>query len=189
MESYHRTVQSKGILILLFLFCSCVSLKTPKRDDLVRLNAPMVIGKYPISSDRIFKTQLGNDTIVTDTIWGHFTDSNLKNRSNLLRSTHMELQLVDNKHLKSILYKGEIPLETGVIKGRLRKGYFRTHNLSMTGVPPFYWTMDSSKMQIGTGKDGQLYIDSANETSGSILIIGASTGGFTTSRVVPALTQ
>lgn len=59
------------------------------------------------------------------------------------------------------------------------------HELSFSGVPPFYWSMNSSKMQFGLGKQGELFIDEADETNGSILIIMAGTGGFTTSYTVP----
>ena len=177
------------ILAFCILISSCVHLKTPQRDDLVRLKASMAIGKYPINSERTFKTRNEIDTTVVDTIWSYFTDSVVKDKSRLAKATHIELYLIDKKHIKSILFNGNTPMDTGIIKGRLRKGYFRTHDLSFTGIPPFYWSMSSAKMQFGLGKEKQLYIDTADETSGSILIFGASMGGFTRSRIVPAFVR
>lgn len=173
--------------VLLGLFCSsCVSLKTPDRADLVPLQAPMAIGNYPVSIPRTITSKSGKDTIIPTVIWYFFNNSDDPVTSELAQATHLGLNLTDKKHLTATLYNGAIPLKTSVLKGRLKHGYFRMkHDLSLSGVPPFYWSMTSAKKQIGIGKEKQLFIDHANETNGSILIMVAGTPGFTTSHTVP----
>lgn len=175
-----------NILISSFCFVSCVSLKTPKRTDLVELNAPMLIGKYPLKTSQTFRTHTQKDTVVSVPVWYFFKNSEGTDSVELAQATHIKLEVTDKKHATATLYNGNIALKTGINKGRFRKGYFRMkHELSFSGVPPFYWSMNSSKMQFGLGKQGELFIDEADETNGSILIIMAGTGGFTTSYTVP----
>jgi len=176
---------SAVITIALFA-SSCVSLKTPKRSDLVDLKSAKFIGKYPIKVNRTFKTNAQKDTVISMPIWYFFKNSDGIDSAELAKATHMELTLTDNTHVTSGLYKDDVLLKTEVIKGRIKNGYFRKkHSLSFSGIPPFYWSMSSNKMQFGLGKQGQLYIDQADETNGSILIIMAGTPGFTTSLTVP----
>ena len=145
----------------------------------------MVIGKYPIRINETAKLSSARDTIFPITIWYMFKNSEVRDSAELAQATHMELRLVDKKHVSSTLFNGEQPLKTDIMSGRLKNGYFRKkHNLSMSGIPPFYWTLHSSKMQFALGKDKQLYIDHADETNGSILIIMAGTPGFTRSYTV-----
>ncbi|ETZ22355.1 hypothetical protein [Pedobacter sp. V48] len=173
-------------VVLLGVFASCVSLKTPKRADLVPLQAPMIIGKYPVSINRTIKSRSYKDTVISSVLWYYFKNAAGKDSLELAQATHIELKLTDENHLNATLFKGNVPLKTEVVKGNLRKGYFRTkHDLSLKGVPPFYWSMSSAKMQFGIGKERQLYIDSADETNGSILIMVAGTPGFTRSLTVP----
>ena len=176
------------------LLCSCVSLKTPKRQDLVPLTAPIVIGDYPLRFDRpmsrVVNMQLKEDTIISMVLWNFFRDFPVKDSLEFAHATHIHLELRDKSHLLASLHDGLTPLRTEIIEGRLRKGYFRIkHELSFRGVPPFYWSMSSSKMQFGLSNHGQLYIDQADETNGSILIIMAGVGGFTTSYTVPKLSR
>lgn len=180
--------------LIAILLCSCVSLKTPKRQDLVPLKASIVIGDYPLRFDRpmsrVVNMQLKQDTVISMVLWNFFRDFPVKDSAEFAHATHIHLELRDKSHLLASLYDGLTPLRTEVIEGRLRKGYFRIkHELSFQGVPPFYWSMSSSKMQFGLSNLGQLYIDQADETNGSILIIMAGVGGFTTSYTVPKLSR
>jgi hypothetical protein len=168
------------------LFVSCVSLKTPKRADLVPLQAPMMIGKYPVSVNRTIKGKLQKDTIIPTLVWYYFKSSEGKDSLELAKATHIELQLPDEKRITATLYSDGTALKTETLKGKLKNGYFRArHDFSMKGIPPFYWSASSAKIQFGIGREGQLYIDSADETNGSILIMVAGTPGFTRSLTVP----
>ncbi|WP_157263069.1 hypothetical protein [Pedobacter steynii] len=182
-------VEKKAVLAAVFVlgfFSSCVSLKTPKRADLVPLQAPMTMGKYPVNVSRTIETGSYKGKIISTVVWYYFKNSKDIDSLEIAQATHIELKLSDKKHLTAILYKGNAPLKTGVLKGHLKKGYFRArHDLSLRGVPPFFWSVSSAKMQFGIGKKGQLYIDSANETNGSILIMVAGTPGFTQSLTIP----
>jgi len=187
----HRTIcfklrSSATILFFTAMFmCACVSLKTPKRTNQVALKAPMFIGRYPLNYSRYLSSRFHKDTVMPVMIWYIFKDSPGKDSVELAQASHMELNLTDKKHMTSKLYNGNILLKTEIIKGHLRKGYFRKkHDLSFTGVPPFYWSMTSIKKQFGLGTDNQLFIDAADETSGSVLIFGASSGGCTTSHTI-----
>ena len=175
-----------GILIIGLFLSSCVSLKTPKRPDLVPLQAPMLIGRYPVKINRSVSHNAMKDTLISTTVWYYFKNSPGKDSLELTQATHMELTLNDAKHVTATLYNNRTILKTDQFKGRLRKGYFRRkHNLSLSGIPPFYWSISSNKMQFGIGKARQLFIDHADETNGSILIIMAGTPGFTQSITVP----
>jgi hypothetical protein len=182
-------VSIPAALIISLSFTACVSLKTPVRADLVPLNAPMSIGKYPVRVNRTVSNSASSksqDTIISTVIWYYFKNSPGNDSLELSKATHFELNLTDEKHATAILYNGKVPLKTDINKGRLRKGYFRLkHDLSFSGIPPFYWSMSSSKKQFGIGKEGQLFIDAADETNGSILIMMAGTPGFTRSMTVP----
>jgi len=185
-QAFKNTVlQVVTITLACLSFCSCVSLKTPKRADLVPLNAPRLIGSYPTKVAMEYvnnKDTLKNDRI----IWYHFKDDEGKDSVELKEATHFEIRLIDNKHVQSVLYNGDRVLKTSVAKGRLRKGYFRFKgSVSLSGIPPFCWAMESNKSQFGLGKNGQLFIDAADETDGGILIIMAGTPGFTYSVTVP----
>lgn len=172
--------------VFLGFFASCVSLKTPKRTDLVPLQAPITIGKYPVNINLTIKSRSYKDTVISKVVWNYFKHSRGKDSLELAQATHIELKLADEKHLQATLYKENVPLKTEFLKGRLRKGYFRAkHELSLKGIPPFYWSTSSAKMQFGIGKERQLYIDTADETNGSILIMVAGTPGFTRSLTVP----
>jgi len=178
-----------GVFAAVFagLLVSCASLKTPKRADLVSLQAPMKIGKYPVRFNRTSKGRLQEDTVVSTLVWYYFKNSKGKDSLELAKATHIELELPDEKHITATLYRGGTALKTDTIEGGLKKGYFRArHDFSMRGVPPFYWSASSSKMQFGFGRKGQLYIDSVDETNGSILIMVAGSPGFTRSLTVPA---
>ena len=169
----------------ILLLGSCVSLKTPKRSDLVKLKAPSLIGRYPVKVDRTVRINSIKDTVISRPIWYFFKSSEAADTAELAKATHIELILTDQTHVTSKLYQDETLLKSEVIKGKIKNGYFRKkHDLSIAGVPPFYWSMTSNKIQFGLGKNGQLYIDQANETNGSILIIMAGTPGFTTSYTV-----
>lgn len=126
-----------------FAFSSCVSLKTPDRSDLIALNAPMPIGKFPVRVNRTlrsFSIDRQKDTVGAMPIWYFFKSPGDADSAELTRATHMELALTDETHVTSRLYQDDVLLKTGVIKGRLRKGYFKKeHDLLLTGVPPFYW--------------------------------------------------
>lgn len=173
-------------VILIGVFSSCVTLKTPNRTDLIPLQAPMIIGKYPVNIERTIKMHSNKDTIIATVVWYYFKDSPGKDSLELTQATHIELKLADEKQMIATLYKQNVPLKTEVVRGRLRKGYFRAkHQLSLKGIPPFYWSTSSVKMQFGIGSQGQLYIDSADETNGSILIMVAGTPGFTRSITIP----
>lgn len=175
-------------LITVFLLSSCVSLKTPKRTDLIALQAPMLIGNYPVRFNRTVKmyaSKSTKDTLIPTILWHYFKNASGTDLLELSRATHIELKLIDKKHAAATLYAGNTALKTKINKGRLRKNYFRMkHELSFRGVPPFFWSMSSAKMQFGLGKEKQLYIDEADETNGSILIIMAGTPGFTTNLTV-----
>ncbi|MCD0489453.1 hypothetical protein LPB86_14515 [Pedobacter sp. MC2016-14] len=174
------------IFSIIMLQSACVSLKIPRRNDLVPLQAPMLIGKYPAIIERKLTLYSGKDTLLPTIIWYHFKNSPGKDSAELAQATHMELILKDAKHISSTLYKDDVALKTDVIRGRLKKGYFRKkHQLSLSGIPPFYWSISSNKMQLGLGKEHQLFIDHADETNGSILIIVAGTPGITSSLSVP----
>lgn len=167
------------------LFSGCVSLKTPKKTNLVPLNAPQLIGKYPAT---ILKEYTGNGKTqqFTDILWYHFKNSPSSDSLELKQATHMELELTDAQHVTSRLYKGDILLKTDVIKGRLKNGYFRKKNhFSMKGIPPFYWSTTSVKVQFGTDTQKQLLIHHAQETSGGFLIMLAGTPGTTRTEIVP----
>lgn len=176
-------------LLTVFLFSSCVSLKTPKRTDLVTLQAPMLIGNYPVKFNRevkIYDSKSTQDKLIPVILWYYFKNASRTDSLAVARATHIELKLTDKKHVTATLYAGNTPLKTKINEGRLRKGYFRMkHELSLKGVPPFFWSISSAKIQFGLGQEKQLYIDQANETNGSILIIMAGTLGFTTSLTVP----
>ena len=173
------------VFLVVMFVCACVSLKTPKRANLVALKAPMLIGRYPVSYSKYLRSKFHKDTVMPVMIWYFFKDSPGKDSAELAQASHMELNLTDKKHMISKLYNGNILLKTETIKGHLRRGYFRKkHDLSFTGVPPFYWSMTSIKKQFGLGTDNQLFIDAADETSGSVLIFGASSGGCTTSHTI-----
>lgn len=183
---FGRKIRLVILLFIALFYGSCVSLKTPKRADLVSLQAPMFIGKYPVTVNRIVKSEFHKDTIIPTVVWYYFKNSSGKDSLELTQATHITLTLTSQKQLKAILYNRDVPLKTELLKGRLRKGYFRAkHELSLSGVPPFYWSMTSSKMQVGIGREKQLFIDSADETNGSILIVMAGTPGFTRSITVP----
>ncbi|RZM23881.1 MAG: hypothetical protein EOO88_24715 [Pedobacter sp.] len=172
-------------VLIMVLFASCVSLKTPKRTDLETWTSPMLIGKYPVRINQIAKSGSARDTVFPITIWYMFKNSEGRDSAELAQATHMELRLVDKKHVSSTLFNGEKALKTDIINGHLKNGYFRKkHNLSLSGIPPFYWALSSNKMQFALGKEKQLYIDQADETNGSILIIMAGTPGFTRSYTV-----
>jgi hypothetical protein len=169
------------------LFSSCVNLKTPKRADLVPLEAPMLVGKYPVKTNRTIQITSTKDTLIPTVLWYYFKNSSLTDSLEVAQATHIELRLTDKKHAAATLYNGSIPLKTKINDGRLRKGYFRMkHELSFSGIPPFYWSMSSAKIQFGIGKENQLYIDAADETNGSILIMVAGTPGTTRSLTIPA---
>ncbi|TDO20829.1 hypothetical protein [Pedobacter duraquae] len=169
----------------ILLLGSCVSLKTPKRSDLVALKAPSLIGRYPVKVDRTIRVNSTKDTVISTPIWYFLKNSEGADTAELAKATHVELTLADKTHVTSKLYQDKTLLKSEVIKGKLKNGYFRKkHDLSITGVPPFYWSMNSNKIQFGLGKNGQLYIDQADETNGSILIIMAGTPGFTSSYTV-----
>lgn len=176
-------------LLTIFLLSSCVSLKTPKRTDLVTLQAPMLIGNYPVRFNRavkVFDSKSNKDTFIPTILWYYFKNASGTDSLDIARATHIELRLTDKKHATAALYAGNTLLKTKINEGRLRKGYFRMkHELSLKGIPPFFWSMSSAKIQFGLGKDKQLYIDAADETNGSILIMVAGTPGFTTSLTVP----
>ena len=175
-------------LLTVFLLSSCVSLKTPKRTDLVALQAPMLIGNYPVRFNRTIKmydSKSTKDTLIPTILWYYFKNASGTDSLELSRATHIELKLTDKKHASATLYAGNTPLKTKINKGRLRKGYFRMkHELSFRGVPPFFWSMSSAKIQFGLGKEKQLYIDQADETNAGILIMMAGTPGFTTNLTV-----
>jgi hypothetical protein len=184
MNKLNRITLITTMISSLF-FASCVSLKTPERTDLVELKSPMLIGKYPFRASRTFQTNAQQDTVVSIPIWYFFKDSEGADSAELAKATHMEVSLTDKNHVTTTLYSGSTLLKSEVIKGRIKNGYFRKkHSLSIKGVPPFYWSMSSTKMQFGLNNKGELYIDQADETSGSILIIVAGTPGFTTSFTV-----
>ncbi|SFH03971.1 hypothetical protein [Pedobacter insulae] len=175
-------------VIFMGMSASCVSLKTPQREDLVSLMAPMEIGKYPVSVNRTVTSKSRKDTIISTVVWQYFKNSEGKDSLDVERATHIKLKMVDGKNLVATLYHGDVSLKTEIMKGSLKKGYFRArHDFSMKGVPPFYWKTSSAKIQFGIGREGQLYIDTADETNGSILIMVAGTPGFTRSLTVPAI--
>ena len=175
------------LLVIGCLFGACVSLKTPKRPDLVPLSANGTIGSYPVRFNRTLTGPSGKDTVVSRSLWSYFKSYPGSDSVELAKATHITLSLTDSHHATAVLHQKEIPLKTAVVIGRIKKGYFRRkHHLTMSGVPPFYWAMSSDKMQFGIGNQGQLYIDQADETNGSILIIAAGTPGFTTSLTIPS---
>ncbi|TDQ06216.1 hypothetical protein [Pedobacter metabolipauper] len=185
-SNFDIKVKIAAAAMVCLLFGSCVSLKTPKRDDLVRLKTPQLIGKYATWSSDQFKTHLGKDTIIPVDLWRLLGTSSETDSVTRKQATHMELRLTDKNHVTAILYKGDVALKKEVIKGRVRRGYFRKKTeADLMGVPPFYWSLSSQKVQFGIGKEQQLFVDAAAETGGSILIIGASSGGFTRSYTVP----
>lgn len=172
--------------IIAGMLVSCASIKTPKRSDLVPLQAPMAIGNYPVSINRTIKSQSLKDTLIPTNIWHYFKNSEGKDSLNLAKATHIELHLPDETHITATLYSGTNPLKTEKINGRLQNGYFRIkHNFSMKGIPPLYWKTTSSKMQLGVGSEGELYIDSVDETNGMFLFMAAGTPGATRSITVP----
>ena len=171
--------------IAITLWTGCVSIKTPKRNDLVAFKTPGAIGKYPVKIDRTIKRSSVRDTVISVPLWYFFKHSDGRDSAELAKATHIELQLIDSKHVNSSLYEGNYLLKTEVIKGRIKNGYFRRkHQFEINGIPPFYWTTSSSKIQFGLGKNGQLYLDQANETNGGLLIIMAGTPGFTSSYII-----
>lgn len=185
-----KTISNRALGVfaaaLMGLLVSCVSIKTPKRSNLVALQAPMEVGKYPVSINRTIKGRSQKDTVIKTVVWYYFKNSERQDSLELAKATHIELKLPDEKHIVAILYSDGTALKTETIKGKLKNGYFRSkHDFSIKGVPPFYWSASSAKMQVGVGKEGQLYIDSADETNGSILIMVAGTPGFTRSLTVP----
>jgi len=171
-------------IILSVVMTSCVSIKTPSRPDLVPVQAPVKIGNYPVRIERSVNLN-DKETIVTTVIWHYFNNADSKDTALLGQATHIELQLLDNKSLRATLHQNDVVLREVTLKGKLKNGYFRTkHDFKLKGIPPFYWTTTSSKTQFGLGSEGQLYIDTAGETNGSILIIMAGTPGFTQSITV-----
>lgn len=180
------TIVSLFAAILAGILVSCASIKTPKQSNLVPLQAPMVIGSYPVSINRTIKSKSLKDTIIPTSVWNYFKSSEGKDSLELTRATHIELHLPDEKHITATLYSRTTPLKTEKINGRLQNGYFRIkHNFSMKGIPPLYWKATSSKKQLGIGTEGELYIDSVNETNGMILFMAAGTPGSTRSITVP----
>ncbi|RZM24127.1 MAG: hypothetical protein EOO88_23875 [Pedobacter sp.] len=176
-----------AIVVCCFLMVSCVSLKTPKRTDLVKLNVPAKIGHYPVRIERVIKEN-GKTLNHTTVIWYHFKNSGGPDSSELKQATHIALELIDDKHLKAGLYNGDVLLKSNVLKGKLKNGYFRRKAMTeFMGVPPIYWSVTSTKMQLGVGPNEVLYIDHATETNGGILIMMAGTPGSTHSLAIPAL--
>lgn len=191
MENKNKILLTKqarrpACLIALALLCSCASLKTPERPELVPLEAPMEIGKYPVTISQTFKSKSRKDTVVQKVVWHYFKNPERSDFQELAQATHIQLTLDDENHITAALHKGDIPLRTEIVKGSLKNGYFRAkHHFTMKGLPPFYWKATSAKMQLGVGREGQLYIDSADETNGSILIMAAGTPGSTRTLTVP----
>jgi hypothetical protein len=176
-----------AILLSFLLLGSCVSLKTPLRKELIQLNGPRKIGRYPVKVDREL---VDNGKMLTRStvLWYHFKNNAAPDSLALKQATHIELELIDDTHLRAGLYKNDSLLKVNILKGKLRNGYFRRKgSLDFMGVPPIYWSVTSSKMQFGIGPESELYIDNASETNGGFLIMLAGTGGATHSLTIPAL--
>src|SRR5687768_7560174 len=104
--------------------CSCVSLKTPPRPDLVPMQSAVKIGKYPIRIERTVNLDNKQNAIPT-VVWHYFNNADSKDTALLGQAPHIELQLLDNKSLRATLNQKDAVLRDVTLKGKLKSGYFR----------------------------------------------------------------
>ncbi len=169
-----------NILSWLIVVClvSCNSLKPVTQNNLLQpLNSESIAkldGDYEVlSSDTSYPTLARALTFTNKKSLINFTHDNLN-----YKDVRLNIQALDDRHLKITVYRHEEAIKTKKIKGILSDNYFYFKLTKISSVSPFYFLLNLYKKQvnrIGLTKNGDLLLDSYE--GGVILLIVIPTFG------------
>lgn len=167
---------------LVAYLCSCNSLKPVTQNDLLQ----------PLSSNELSKLDGDYEIISTDTSYPTlaraltFTDKKvLKNFNHIdelaRKDFRLNIQSLDEKHLKITLYSQNKIVKTKTLKGKVSDNYFQFKMKKISPVSPFYLILSLYKRQenrIGLTKNEELLLDSY-EGGVLLLLVLPTFGGDT----------
>lgn len=174
-----------NILSWLIVVClvSCNSLKPVTQNNLLQpLNSESIAkldGDYEVlSSDTSYPTLARALTFTNKKSLINFTHDNLN-----YKDVRLNIQALDDRHLKITVYRRGEAVKTKKIKGTLSDNYFHFKLTKISSVSPFYFLLNLYKKQvnrIGLTKNGDLLLDSY-EGGALLLIVIPTFGGDTDS--------
>lgn len=174
-----------NILSWLIVVClvSCNSLKPVTQNNLLQpLNSESIAkldGDYEVlSSDTSYPTLARALTFTNKKSLINFTHDNLN-----YKDVRLNIQALDDRHLKITVYRRGEAVKTKKIKGTLSDNYFHFNLTKISSASPFYFLLNLYKKQvnrIGLTKNGDLLLDSY-EGGVLLLIVIPTFGGDTDS--------
>lgn len=178
-------ILNPNILAWLIVVClfSCNSLKPVTQHTLLQpLNSENIAkldGDYEVlSSDTSYPTLARALTFTDKKSLIDFTNDNLD-----YRDVRLNIQSLDDRHLKITVYRSEEVVKTKRIKGTFSDNYFHFKLTKISSVSPFYLLLNLYKKQInriGLTENGDLLLDSY-EGGALLLIVIPAFGGDTDS--------
>ncbi|RQO67419.1 hypothetical protein DBR43_23055 [Pedobacter sp. KBW06] len=157
--------------ILFTLSTGCGSFRKNSAQPLVHVetdNYESLNGRYTTRTDTSRQSKNFN-------LWPYLTREPME-ETLLMKDLSVDLKMISKRRLQITLYDGEARLSQKLIKGKLRKGYFKLRDKTkLNGIPPLFWTLFSEKTRIGKSAKGNLQLENVSARCGMAIFFLAST--------------
>jgi len=157
--------------MLFILLTGCGSFKKNLADSAIPIgtdNYQSLNGRYTARTDTSRRSKDFN-------LWPYLTREPME-EALLVKDLSVDLKMISKRRLQVTLYDAEVLLSQKLIKGKLRKGYFKLrHKTKLNGIPPLFWTFFSEKTRIRRSEKGNLQLENVSTRCGMAVFFLAAT--------------